>query len=41
MGFARSGKDPCVYFKENIVVGVFVDDMLIIGELPDVTEFKK
>ena len=30
-----------MYFKENIVVGVFVDHMLIIGEVPNVTEFKK
>ncbi|KAL1422126.1 hypothetical protein MTO96_022429 [Rhipicephalus appendiculatus] len=39
-GMARSKADPCVYIsKKKLIVGVYVDDLLIIAE--DETNFKR
>lgn len=46
LGFTRINSDNCVYFKilnasRRLILGVYVDDILIIGnELSDVEEFK-
>ena len=46
-GLMRSQSDPCLYVKRDdsgevvLIVVLYVDDMMIVGDLPDVEKFKK
>lgn len=42
-GLARANADPCIYFchRRNIIIGVYVDDLLIIGDMPEINKFKE
>ncbi|GBL74305.1 hypothetical protein AVEN_235294-1 [Araneus ventricosus] len=39
----RANTDPCIYFCQlkNIIVGVYVDDFLIIGDIREINKFKE
>ena len=40
IGLLQCESDPCVYFQENIIVGIHVDDMLVIGKCIQIKKFK-
>lgn len=41
-GLKRSNADPCIYYdcEAGIIIGVYVDDLLIIGKLEKIDAFK-
>lgn len=41
-GLKRSNADPCIYYchSKNLMVGVYVDDLLVIGEIEGIHKFK-
>ncbi|KFM72654.1 Retrovirus-related Pol polyprotein from transposon TNT 1-94, partial [Stegodyphus mimosarum] len=41
-GLKRSSAEPCIYFchEKNIIIGVYVDNLLIVGNMPEINEFK-
>ena len=44
MDFASSSSEPCIFMHNqnyNLMVGVYVDDLVVIGKKKDVIEFKK
>jgi len=41
LGFMKCVGDPCVFVKENIIVGTFDDDVLSIGLPVEVASFKR
>ncbi|KAL2395076.1 Retrovirus-related Pol polyprotein from transposon TNT 1-94 [Exophiala dermatitidis] len=40
-GLKEASFDPCVFVSENLIIGVYVDDLLIAGHAPEVENFKK
>ena len=42
-GLKRASADPCIYYsgEKGIIVGVYVDDLLIIGKLQQINHFKE
>lgn len=40
LGFNQCESDPCVYVGRDIILGVYVDDFLVIGEKEEVMRFK-
>lgn len=42
-GLKRSNADPCIYndLKRGLIIGIYVDDLLIIGKLSEVEDFKR
>lgn len=40
-GFTQSQADMCIFFKENIIVGLYVDDILTTGEIKEVQDFRE
>lgn len=41
MGFYRCKNEPCIYRKESLILGVYVDDILIVGIGKEIEKFKK
>lgn len=41
LGMTRSQYDACVYFRQNLIIGMHVDDFIVIGLKPEVDSFKK
>lgn len=39
-GLNKCKTDPCVYFSESVIVGVYVDDFLVIGLPMEIENFK-
>ena len=39
-GLNKCKTDPCVYFSESVIVGVYVDDFLVIGLPKEIEQFK-
>ncbi|KFM59138.1 Retrovirus-related Pol polyprotein from transposon TNT 1-94, partial [Stegodyphus mimosarum] len=41
-GLKRSSAKPCIYFchEKNIIIGIYVDDLLIVGNMAEINEFK-
>ena len=40
LGFSRCLNDPCIYTKSDLITGLYVDDMLIIGVREQIDRFK-
>jgi hypothetical protein len=41
IGLIQSEHDHCIYYSEGLIIGVHVDDMLVIGETSKIVEFKE
>lgn len=41
LGFTQCISDPCVFFKADLIVGLYVDDLLVAGEDTAVCTFKR
>lgn len=40
LGFTRSIVEPCVYVKDGVIVGLYVDDAMLIGNFKAIQEVK-
>lgn len=42
-GLKRSNADPCIYYdcERSIIIGIYVDDLLIVGKLSEIKNFKQ
>lgn len=42
-GLRRSNADPCIYYchLKRLIVGVYVDDLLIVGDIEEINKLKK
>lgn len=40
IGMNQSQNDLCIYYQQGLIVGVHVDDMLIVGEAARIAQFK-
>jgi len=40
LGFSRCLNDPCIFSKADLIIGLYVDDMLIIGVREQIDRFK-
>ncbi|KAI5735092.1 hypothetical protein M8J77_014056 [Diaphorina citri] len=40
LGFKQCISDPCVFVKPDIIIGLYVDDILVVGVREIVTQFK-
>ena len=41
MGFVQDLADCCLFKRDNLIVGLYVDDLIVTGETVQVEEFKK
>jgi hypothetical protein len=39
IGLRQCTGDPCVYYATDLVVGVYVDDLLLVGKREEIMEF--
>lgn len=39
MGFQIYSSEPCLLNKENIIIGIYIDDILVIGSKDDIKTF--
>lgn len=40
MGFKQCISDPCVFINKDVIIGVYVDDMVLVGEIEIIEDVK-